>query len=122
MSAVRDDPAIFRGNARVGGEGRHFDELADAHRAQLVRSLSDHEAHRERLLADVDTFSGWLSGECYQAPPQKLPRIAAGYPPFMENLPTPQVVALLLHPRADVMAAAMDELRSRYLARFGVEG
>jgi hypothetical protein len=127
MSLCEDDieipaPTFRANNGMVGGEGSFFDQRFEAHRAQLVKALADHETRREQLLADVDTFSDWLSAQCHGVPAQTLPRIAAGYPPFMESLPTPQIVALLLYPRADVQAAAMDELKARYLAAFGVEG
>jgi hypothetical protein len=123
MSLLHDDieiPVRFSGNGMVGREGAHYDRLHEANRQQLVNALADHEARRERLLADADTFTDWLSAQCMGRGVQALPRLSLSEAPEMEHRTTAQIVALALYPRSDVQAAAMDELKARYLRSFGV--
>jgi hypothetical protein len=103
--------------ARFNGNGMTTPRAEPA----LVDVSIEEDARREFLLADPDTFADWLYGQCHGAKLQTLPRIMRGIVPDMEDRTTPQIVALLLYPRSDIQAAAMDELKARYLRHFGVQ-
>lgn len=72
----------------------------------------------ERLTADVDLFTDWLTGHCAQQPAQEL-----GYVPtapirvgeLVEVLPIPKLVAALMYPRTEVAGRAAWELRERFV-------
>jgi hypothetical protein len=103
--------------ARFNGNGMTVQRQEPA----LVDVSIEEDARRERLLADADTFTDWLCAQCAGSPRQTLPRITA-WAPDMSDRTTPQIVALAMYPRGDIQAAAMDELKARYLRHFGVRG
>jgi hypothetical protein len=92
---------------------RHFDDADDD-----IAAVDLHDAEDE-VLADVETFTNWLCGECAHAAPQRL-----GYVPLrckdeltarVERAGVPELVALQNFPNAGVCYAATQELQKRYL-------
>jgi hypothetical protein len=92
---------------------RHFDDADDDIAAVDLRDAE------EEVLADVETLTNWLCGECAHAAPQRL-----GYVPLrckdelaarVERACVPELVALRNYPNAVVCYAATQELQKRYL-------
>ena len=76
-------------------------------------------AAEERLLADLDTYTDWLGGECYQQGRVTLPFIPTDRSRIQElidGMTVPHLVALSLYPSFAIAGAAMWELRQRYIA------
>lgn len=72
----------------------------------------------ERLCADVDSFSNWLSTHCYQAPAERfgyVPTNSTSRAMFIESLSVPQLLAATLYPDRDLAGRAAIELRERFL-------
>lgn len=73
----------------------------------------------EIMLADVDEYASWLSGQCYQKPPVELmfvTRDPVALQHLVDSADHAKLVALTHYQRADVVMAAQSELRNRYLA------
>lgn len=79
-------------------------------------------AAEERVIADVDSFTEWLSVQCKHARPDPfgyIPRDAGRRLQFIESLTVPQLTAGLLH--AQIAGDCANRLREVYLADAGTQ-
>jgi hypothetical protein len=88
--------------------------------AELDRLESQaREIAEERLLANMDVFTDWLAGHCYQidqVPQRAIPQCPAALQEMIDGMKVPELLAASLHPFARVRSVATLELIRRYVA------
>lgn len=87
---------------------------------EAQHSATDEESTAEDIAVEnMDQFSDWLAGHCYQRYSVAAPVIRGGVGQMemiIERSTVPELATLMLHARADVRAQACSEMQQRYLA------